>query len=50
MTREQVDKIVEELGLIDLGDAILYLDEAGQIEAVFSTSIQPDACIEQCIA
>ena len=27
MTREQVDEIVKELGLIDLGDAILYLDE-----------------------
>ena len=36
MTSEQLDKIAEELKLIDLGDAILYLDEAGQIEAALS--------------
>ena len=39
----------EELELIDLGDAILYLDETGQIKAIFSITRQPDTRVEQCI-
>jgi hypothetical protein len=34
MTREQVPALVQTLGLIDLGEALTYLDEAGQVEAI----------------
>lgn len=37
MTEKQLARIIETLGLIDLGDAILYLDEKGYLEAAFST-------------
>ena len=37
MTEKQLSKVIETLGLIDLGDAILYLDEEGYLEAALST-------------
>jgi len=36
MAMEQLLALIEELGLIDLGDAVTYLDEEGALEACSS--------------
>jgi hypothetical protein len=43
MTKEQLLALIEELGLIDLGDAIAYLDPDGAIEALLITEKEPQA-------
>ena len=43
MNKEQLLALIEELGLIDLGDAITYLDPDGGIEALLITKNEPQA-------
>lgn len=45
MTKEQLLDLIEALGLIDLGDAIAYLDPDGAVEALLLTEKEPQvAC------
>ncbi len=46
MTKEALDTVIQELGLIDLGDVVLYFDEEGLIEAAFSTRNAPEPGVE----
>ncbi|MGH2479961.1 MAG: hypothetical protein ACRDHW_09935 [Ktedonobacteraceae bacterium] len=47
MTKEALDTIIQAPGLIDLGDAILYLDEDGLIEAAFSTRSETEPGVKE---
>ena len=50
MTKEALDMIIQDIGLVDLGDAILYLDEDGLIEAAFPTRSEPEPGVKEEIA
>ena len=55
MTREQVLALVQTLGLIDLGEALTYLDEEGQVDArssrqsMMTTSIDSLTLMPTCL-
>lgn len=47
MTKEALDTVIQELGFIDLGNAVLYFDEEGFIEAAFSSRAAPEPDVEE---
>ena len=49
MAMEQLLALIEELGLIDLGDAVTYLDEEGALEALLVTREQKETSCKECL-